>query len=107
MEATSLKAASDIFVWRGNKLVMIAVVTSINDSGQRKMQQLQQNMLLSLDKQKTLFGLVIQGHQVTLAEYTFDQHSRDYKRSVSETPFSYTKNDLKLLYSYVQKHFAG
>lgn len=107
LEATSLKAASDIFVWRGNKLVMIAVVTSINDSGQRKMQQLQQNMLLSLDKQKTLFGLVIQGHQVTLAEYTFDQHSRDYKRSVSETPFSYTKNDLKLLYSYVQKHFAG
>ncbi|CAG2188712.1 unnamed protein product [Mytilus edulis] len=106
LEATSLKAESDIFVWRGNKLVLVAIVTSINDSGQRKMQQLQRNMLLSLDGQKTLFGLVIQGHNVTLAEYTFEQNSREYKRSISETAFSYTKIDINLLYSYVQKHFA-
>ncbi|XP_063409402.1 uncharacterized protein LOC134692792 isoform X2 [Mytilus trossulus] len=106
LEATSLKAESDIFVWKGNKLVLVAIVTSINNSGQSKMQQLHRNMLLSLDGQKTLFGLVIQGHQVILAEYILEQNSREYKRSVSETAFSYTKNDLNLLYSYVQKHFA-
>ena len=66
------------------------------------MQQLHRQMLLSLDRHETLFGLLVQVHQIYLAEYTF-QHSGGYKRSFSQKAFKYKKDDMELLYSYLQK----
>lgn len=106
LKATSQKAASDVFVSRGNDLVLIAEVANVNDIENRKMQQLHLQMLLSLDKHEKLFGLLVQGHQVYLAEYTFE-HSGGYKRSFSQKAFKYKKDDMELLYFYLQKHFIG
>lgn len=90
----------------GDNLVLIAEVANVSDIECKRIHQLHTNMLLSLNKHKTLFGLLIQGHQVYLAEYTFDQ-AGGYKREFSQKAFKYQREDLKLLYSYLQTHFMS
>lgn len=106
LKAASQKVTSDVFVSIGNNLVLIAEVANISDIEYKKVLQLHTKMLLSLDKHKTLFGLLVQGHQVYLAEYTFEQ-AGGYKRQFSQKAFKYQKEDLKLLYSYLRTHFVS
>lgn len=106
LKANSCKATSDLYVSIGDSLVLIAEVASVGDTECKRKHQLHINMLLSLNKHKTLFGLLIQGHQVYLAEYKFDQGG-GYKREFSQQAFRYQKEDLKLLYSYLQTHFMS
>lgn len=106
LKANSRKATSDVCVSIGDNLVLIAEVANVSDIECKRIHQLHTNMLLSLNKHKTLFGLLIQGHQVYLAEYTFDQ-AGGYKREFSQKAFKYQREDLKLLYSYLQTHFMS
>lgn len=106
LKANSRNATSDVCVSIGDNLVLIAEVANVSDIECKRIHQLHTNMLLSLNKHKTLFGLLIQGHQVYLAEYTFDQ-AGGYKREFSQKAFKYQREDLKLLYSYLQTHFMS
>lgn len=106
LKANSRKATSDVCVSIGDNLILIAEVANVSDIECKRIHQLHTNMLLSLNKYKTLFGLLIQGHQVYLAEYTFDQ-AGGYKREFSQKAFKYQREDLKLLYSYLQTHFMS
>lgn len=106
LRASSQKATSDVFVSIGNDLVLIAEVANVSDIEYKKMQQLHTQMLLSLDKHETLFGMLVQGHQVYLAEYIFEQ-AGGYKRNFSQKAFKYQTEDLKLLYSYLRTHILS
>ena len=64
------KGRPDVTVSVGNDLVLIALIANVSDREYKKIQQLHTQMLLSLTKHKTLFGMLVHSHQVYLAEYT-------------------------------------
>ncbi|XP_061166873.1 uncharacterized protein LOC133175777 [Saccostrea echinata] len=102
LKETSQKVTPDVSVTIGNYLVLIADVASFCELESRKIQELHLKMLLSLNKCGTLFGLLVQRHQVYVVEYTYE-HESGYRRCVSQTAFKYTKKDIELLYCYLQK----
>jgi hypothetical protein len=106
LKLSSQKVTPDVSVTIGNDLVLIAEVAGVCGSECEKLQQLHTQMLLSLDRHRTLFGMLVQGHQVYLAEYTYDPAS-GYKRQCSQKAFKYQKENLRLLYSYLQTHFMS
>ena len=101
LKLTSQKVTSDVFVTKGNDLILIADIANRNDIEQKKIQQLHLKMLMSLDKHKKLFGMLIQGHQVYLTEYAFD-HVNGYSRIFSKKAFKYKVNHIEILFSYLR-----
>ena len=73
------KATPDVTVSVGNDLVLIAIIANASDCEDKKIKQLDTQMLLSLAKHKTLLGMLVQSHQVYLAECTFER-TFGYKR---------------------------
>ena len=83
----------------GNGLVLIAIISNASDCEYKKIQQLHTQMLLRLNKHKTLLGMLVQSHQVYLAEYTYER-TFGYKRKFSRKAFKFQEKDLKQLYLY-------
>ena len=81
----------------GNDLVLIALIANASDCEYKKIQQLHTQMLLSLAKHRTFFGLLVQSHQVSLAECTFER-TFDFKRKLSRKSFKFLEEYLKQLY---------
>ena len=101
------KATPDVTVSVGNDLVvLIAIIANASDCEYKKIQQLHTQMLLSLAKHKTLVGLLVQGHQVYLAEYAYER-TFGYQRKISKKAFKFDEEDLKRLCSYLHKYFMS
>ncbi|XP_078318909.1 uncharacterized protein LOC111100086 [Crassostrea virginica] len=99
-------ATPDVTVSVGNDLVLIAIIANASDCEYKKIQQLHTQMLLSLAKHKTLFGLLVQGHQVYLAEYAYER-TIGYQRKISKKAFKFDEEDLKRLCSYLHTYFMS
>ncbi|XP_062570379.1 uncharacterized protein LOC134232432 [Saccostrea cucullata] len=103
LKKTSRKVTPDVYVTIGNCVVLIADVASVFELESRKLQELHLKMLLSLDKcGQDLFGLLVQGHQIYLLEYTYE-YTSGYRRFISQKAFKYTRKDIALLHCYLQK----
>ncbi|XP_062570380.1 uncharacterized protein LOC134232433 [Saccostrea cucullata] len=102
LRETSQKVTPDVSVTIRNTVVLIADVASVFELESRKLQELHLKMLLSLDKCGTLFGLLVQGQQIYLVEYTYE-HKSGYRRFISQKAFKYTRKDIDLLYCFLQK----
>ena len=100
------KATPDVSVSVGNDLVLIAIIANASDCEYQKIQQLHSQMLLSLAKHNTLFGLLVQGHQVYLAEYAYER-TFGYQRKISKKAFKFDEEDLKRLCSYLHTYFMS
>ena len=59
LEKDCQKATLDVTVSVGNDLVLIAIIANASDCEYKKIQQLHTQMLLSLAKRRTLFGLLV------------------------------------------------
>ena len=88
------KATPDLTVSIGNDLALIALIGNTSDNEYQKIKQLHTQMLLSLAKHKTLFGFLVQGHQVYLAEYAYER-TFGYQRKLSRKAFKFNEEDLK------------
>jgi hypothetical protein len=106
LKSSSQKVTPAVSVSIGSDLVLIAEVAGVCDIEREKLQQLHTGMLLNLDRHRTLFGMLVQRHQVYLADYTYDPAS-GYKRQCCQKAFKYQREDLKLLYSYLQTHLMS
>ena len=100
------KATPDVSVSIGNDLALVALIGNASDCEYKKIQQLHTQMLLSLAKLKTLFGMLVQGHQVYLAEYSYDR-TFGYQRKCSKKAFKFNEEDLKWLCSYLHTYFMS
>nr|XP_022287279.1 uncharacterized protein LOC111100010 isoform X2 [Crassostrea virginica]XP_022287280.1 uncharacterized protein LOC111100010 isoform X2 [Crassostrea virginica]XP_022287281.1 uncharacterized protein LOC111100010 isoform X2 [Crassostrea virginica] len=100
------KATPDVTVSIGNDLALIALIANASDCEYKKIQQLHTQMLLSLAKHKTLFGLLVQGHQVYLAEYAYEK-TIGYQRKISKKAFKFDEEDLKRLCLYLHTYFMS
>ena len=98
------KAIPDMSVSVGNDLVLIALIANASDCEYKKIQQLHTQMLLSLTKRKTLLGMLVQSHQVYLAEYTYER-TFGYQRKFSMEAFKFQEEDLKQLCSYLHTYY--
>ena len=100
------KATPDVTVSVGNDLVLIALIANASDCEYKKIQQLHTQMLLSLANHKTLSGLLVESHQVYLAEYTYER-TFGYQRKFSMEAFKFQEEDLKQLCSNLHTYFMS
>ena len=98
------KAPPDLTVSVGNDLALIALIGNASDNEYQKIQQLHNQMLLSLAKHKTLFGLLVQGHPVYLVEYSYER-TFGYQGKFSRKAFKLNEDDFKQLYLYLHTYF--
>ena len=100
------KGTPDVTVSVGNDLALIALIGNASDCEYKKIQQLHTQMLLSLAKHKTLLGMLVQSHQVYLAEYAYEK-TIGYHREFSKKAFKFNEEDLKWLCSYLHTYFMS